>query len=90
MQFLTKKGVGRKELCMGSMGNGVGNREEEVKGKMEVEKGEKRKELLGLKRMSPCPRSNETGIIQAGLEAHAPSIAFYQLPSMHLGCVHSK
>lgn len=43
---------------MGSMGNGVGNREEEVKGKMEVEKGEKRKELLGLKRMSPCPRSN--------------------------------
>lgn len=32
-------------------------------GKMEVGKGEKRKGLLRLKRTSPCPRSEETGVI---------------------------
>lgn len=84
---MAKKGVGRKELHRRKMGIGEGG-----EGKIEVEKGEKRKELLRLKRMSPCPRSNETGIIHPGLEIRALSIAFqhYLLLCIHLGSVYSK
>lgn len=58
---------------------------------MEVGKGEKRKEGLRLKRTSPCPRSNETGIIQRGLEIRTLPLAFHHiLPHTHLGCVYSK
>lgn len=58
---------------------------------MEVGKGEKRKEGLRLKRTSPCPRSNETGIIQRGLEIHTlPLASHHVLPYTHLGCVYSK
>ena len=58
---------------------------------MEVGKGEKRKELLRLKQVSPCPRSNETGIIHPCLEIRAVSIAFHHYPLLcgHLGCVYS-